>query len=169
MSRWFRAHIALGSNLGDRHAAFEAALNALRSQGDIRVESVSTFLQTQPVGPVPQGPYLNAAAELRTGLAPRALLERFLAIEESLGRIRESEVRWGPRTLDLDLIFYGDHAECVVDEPGLTLPHPRVQDRRFVLEPLAEIAPDLIHPVLRHSVREMLRRVVAAESEGALR
>lgn len=169
MSRWIRAYIAFGSNLGDRKASLEAALNALHVHSDIRLESVSTFLQTQPVGPVPQGPYLNGAAELCTRLSARELLEQFLAIEASQGRMRDGEVRWGPRTLDLDLLFYGDNAECVLDEPGLTLPHPRVQDRRFVLEPLAEIAPDLIHPVLRLSVNDMLRRVVVMESEKALR
>lgn len=91
---------------------------------------------------------------VETSLSPRALLEVLLTIEKQLGRVRVPGEKWGPRTIDLDVLLYGD---AVIDEPGLTVPHPRMQERRFVLEPLAEIAPDAIHPVLKKSVREMLK------------
>jgi 2-amino-4-hydroxy-6-hydroxymethyldihydropteridine diphosphokinase len=97
--------------------------------------------ETEPVGPVEQGPFLNGAVQVATELGPRELLERLLDIEQRLGRVRAE--RFGPRTIDLDLLLYGDE---VLDEPGLTLPHPRLHERRFALEPLAELAPDLVVP-----------------------
>ena len=149
------AYVALGSNLGDRGAHLEAALAALRSTEGIEVVAVSRTFETDPVGPPPQGPYLNAAARLRTTLSPRALLERLLAIEAERGRERGA-VRNAARTLDLDLLFFAD---LRVDEPGLTLPHPRLHQRPFVLDPLCEIAPDLVHPVLVETIASLSRRV----------
>jgi 2-amino-4-hydroxy-6-hydroxymethyldihydropteridine diphosphokinase len=102
---------------------------------------VSGIRETEPVGPVVQGPYLNGALRIETALAPRQLLERLLAVESRLGRVRAE--RWGPRTIDLDLLVYADET---IDEPGLTVPHPRLHERRFVLEPLAELDPALEIP-----------------------
>jgi 2-amino-4-hydroxy-6-hydroxymethyldihydropteridine diphosphokinase len=112
----------------------------------------SSVRETDPVGFADQPKFLNAVAELRTDLSPRELLERLLAIERELGRERARERRWGPRLIDLDLLLYGGE---VIDEPGLTVPHPRLAERRFVLEPLAEIAPGLRLPDGR-AVRELL-------------
>src|SRR5262245_44689322 len=131
------AYIALGSNLGDRAAYLHQAVEALRRQPGIAVTRLSSFHETAPVGGPPgQGPFLNAAAELRTDLSPGELLRVLLDTERTLGRVRGEH--HGPRTIDLDLLFHGDQ---VLQEPGLTIPHPRLPERLFVLGPLAEIAP----------------------------
>jgi 3-oxoacyl-[acyl-carrier protein] reductase len=146
------AYIALGSNLGDRAAYLLQAVEALRRQPGIAVTRLSSFHETAPVGGPPgQGPFLNAAAELRTDLSPPELLHVLLDIERALGRVRAEH--HGPRTIDLDLLFYSDQ---VVQEPGLTIPHPRLPERLFVLSPLAEIAPGAKHPVLHLTVRQLL-------------
>ena len=130
------AYIGLGSNLGDRRARLDAALAALRGRTGVAVTRVSSIYETAPVGgPAGQGPYLNAVAELRTELDPEALLRVLLEIESAQGRVRTE--RDGPRTLDLDLLLYGD---MVRDDARLTLPHPRLHQRLFVLKPLAEVA-----------------------------
>lgn len=147
------AAVAMGANLGDREASLREAASLLRAEPGVRVLAVSGFIETEPVSRIPQGPYLNAAALLRTDLAPRELLEALLRIERRCGRDRAREQRWGTRTLDLDLLVYGG---TVLDEPGLTLPHPRMHERAFVLEPLAEIAPDLLVPVHNRTVRQLL-------------
>ncbi|MFO8007061.1 MAG: 2-amino-4-hydroxy-6-hydroxymethyldihydropteridine diphosphokinase, partial [Candidatus Brocadiia bacterium] len=116
----------------------------------IAVRQVSSFIETEPVGGPPQGPYINAAAELRTTLSPRELLEELLDVEDKLGRVRT--VHWGPRKLDLDLLLYEDQ---IIDEPGLQVPHPHMHKRPFVLDPLSEIAPEVTHPVLDKTVSEM--------------
>ncbi len=139
-----RAYVGLGSNLGDRAALLQAALEALAADEGVRVAAVSTFRETEPVGYLEQPRFLNAAAALDTDLGPRALLERLLATERTLGRRRDGR-RFGPRTVDLDLLLYG--AETI-DEPGLSVPHPRLAQRRFVLEPLAELEPALVVPGL---------------------
>ncbi len=136
------AFVAIGSNLGDREATIARALALLDATPHLRVVGVATVRETAPVGVVDQPPFLNTAAWLETTLGPRELLDRLLAVERELGRVRTGE-RWGPRTLDLDLLLYGDD---VLDEPGLTVPHPRLHERRFVLEPLSELAPDLVVP-----------------------
>jgi len=135
------AFVGIGSNLGDREGYLRRALELLAAEDGVEVTAVSTLRETEPVGPVSQGPFLNGAVRIETELAPRQLLERLLAIEERIGRVRVE--RFGPRTIDLDLLVYGDE---VIDEPGLTVPHPRLRERRFALEPLADLAPGLVVP-----------------------
>jgi 2-amino-4-hydroxy-6-hydroxymethyldihydropteridine diphosphokinase len=133
-----RAFIGLGSNLGDRRAYLKDAVEGVRAQGD--VVAVSPLYETEPVGgPTGQGRYLNVVVELATSDSPRRLLERCRALEAAAGRVRSE--RWGPRTLDADVLLV-EGAE--VDEPDLTVPHPRLWERRFVLQPLADLAPDLV-------------------------
>jgi len=145
-----RVAVALGSNLGERRAHLDSAVASLRSL--IRGLTVSTYHDTVPVGVAgPQPLYLNAAAVGDTLLPARALLDALLGIESARGRLRPHPN--APRTLDLDLILFGD---AVMDEPGLTVPHPRFRERRFVLEPLAEIAPELRDPVTGKTVAELL-------------
>jgi 2-amino-4-hydroxy-6-hydroxymethyldihydropteridine diphosphokinase len=136
-----KAFVGIGSNLGDREAHVKSALELLAAEQGIDVVAVSELRETNPVGPVEQGRFVNGAALLETELSPRELLGRLLTIEGRLGRVRNE--RFGPRTIDLDLLVYGD---AVVDEPGLTVPHPRLHERRFALEPLADLAPDLVVP-----------------------
>jgi 2-amino-4-hydroxy-6-hydroxymethyldihydropteridine diphosphokinase len=137
-----RAYVGLGSNVGDREAMLRAAVVALEGDPAIEVVAVSGFRETDPVGYLDQPRFLNGAAAVETDLSPRELLERLLAVERGLGRVREGPAQ-GPRTIDLDLLVYGDE---VVDAPGLVVPHPRLHERRFALEPLAELAPDLEIP-----------------------
>ena len=145
-----RVAIALGSNVGDRRATVSAAIEALRPLvHNLRVSSV---FDTPYVGTEVQESVLNGAAVGTSSLSARSLLERLLAIEHDFGRTRP--YGGAPRTLDLDLILYGD---AVIDEPGLVVPHPRFRERRFVLEPLAEIAPDWIDPVSQRTIAELLR------------
>jgi 2-amino-4-hydroxy-6-hydroxymethyldihydropteridine diphosphokinase len=135
-----RAFIGLGSNLGDRRAFLAAAVAGLRRGGD--VVAVSPLYETEPVGgPADSGPYFNLVVELVTADPPRRLLERCHDLEATAGRVRE--VRWGPRTLDADVLYVEGEA---VDEEDLTVPHPRLWERRFVLAPLADLAPDLVTP-----------------------
>jgi 2-amino-4-hydroxy-6-hydroxymethyldihydropteridine diphosphokinase len=141
-----RAFVGLGANLGDRERTLRAAVDALAGEAGIEVVAVSTLRETEPVGVGEQPLFLNGAAELDTTLTARDLLDRLLAVEQRFGRIRTSGEH-GARTLDLDLLLYGGE---VIDEPGLTVPHPRLHERRFVLEPLAEMAPDLVVPGRGH-------------------
>jgi 2-amino-4-hydroxy-6-hydroxymethyldihydropteridine diphosphokinase len=134
-----RSAVALGSNLGDRLGHLEAGSTALGDVG--RVVARSPVYETEPVGGPDQGPYLNAVAVVETSLAPRELMDRLLEIERAQGRVRRE--RWGPRSLDLDLLLYGDQS---VNEPGLTVPHPRMTERRFVLQPLLDVWPDAALP-----------------------
>jgi 2-amino-4-hydroxy-6-hydroxymethyldihydropteridine diphosphokinase len=137
-----RAYVGLGANLGDRDGALRAALDRLSAEPGIELVAVSSFRETDPVGYLDQPRFVNAAAAVETELGPHELLDRLLAVERDLGRTREGP-RFGPRTIDLDLLLYGD---VVLDEPGLTLPHPRLHERRFALEPLAELDPALVVP-----------------------
>ena len=139
------AYVGLGANLGDREGTIRAAVAQLPG-----LVAVSPLRETDPVGVTDQPQFLNGVAALETELAPRALLDVLLAVERRLGRERKE--RWGPRTIDLDLLLYGDE---VIDEDGLTVPHPRLRERRFVLEPLADLAPTLVVPGLG-GVEELL-------------
>ena len=146
-----RAFIGLGANLGHREATIARALELVSQAEGVDIVAVSSLRETEPWGPVEQPPYLNGAVEVETELRPRALLEVLLGVEHALGRDRSGE-RWGPRTIDLDLLLYED---VDVDEPGLTVPHPRLHERLFALEPLAELAPDAVVPGLG-TVAELL-------------
>jgi 2-amino-4-hydroxy-6-hydroxymethyldihydropteridine diphosphokinase len=137
------AYVGLGANVGPREVTLLRAVDLLAEDDGVDVLAVSTLRETDPVGVVDQPRFLNGAARIETSLEPRSLLELLLRIERSLGRVREE--RWGPRTVDLDLLAYGDRT---VDEPGLRVPHPRLRERRFALEPLAELDPDLVVPGL---------------------
>lgn len=145
-----RAAFGLGSSLGDRRAHLEAAVRGLAALGEVL--SVSSFPETAPVGGPPQPHYLNGAVVVATERTPLELLEAAQEIERRAGR--ERGVLWGPRTLDIDLLLYGDR---VVREPGLVVPHPRLHERFFVMEPLAEIALDWPVPGLGRTVGELLR------------
>jgi 2-amino-4-hydroxy-6-hydroxymethyldihydropteridine diphosphokinase len=145
-------YIGLGGNVGDPRANLERAVELLRVDAEIDVVAVSSLRETDPVGFLDQPRFLNGAVAAKTRLLPRELLDRLLAIERELGRDR-SGPRYGPRTVDLDLLLYGGET---LDEPGLTVPHPRLAERRFALEPLAELDPELALPDGRR-VRDLLR------------
>jgi 2-amino-4-hydroxy-6-hydroxymethyldihydropteridine diphosphokinase len=137
-----RAYVGLGANLGDREGSIRRAVELLSQEPAIEVVAVSTLRETDPVGYLDQPRFLNGAAAVETELAPRELLDRLLAVERAIGRTRGGP-RFGPRTIDLDLLVYGDE---IVSEPGLRVPHPRLRERSFALEPLAELDPDLVVP-----------------------
>jgi 2-amino-4-hydroxy-6-hydroxymethyldihydropteridine diphosphokinase len=137
-----RAYVGLGANLGDREAMLRSALEQLAAEPGIDVAAVSEFRDTDPVGITDQPRFLNAAAAVETDLTARELLDRLLGIERRLGRTREGP-RFGPRTIDLDLLLFGDEQ---IDEPGLEVPHPRLHERPFALEPLVDLDPDLVLP-----------------------
>jgi len=148
-----RAYVGLGGNIGDREFYLQRALELLGAEPGIEVVAVSSFRETEPVGYLDQPPFLNAACAVQTNLRPRELLERLLAVERALGRERTGP-RFGPRAIDLDLLLYGEE---VVEEAGLAVPHPRLEERRFALEPLAELDPGLALPDGRR-VRDLLDR-----------
>ena len=137
------AYIALGSNLGDREETIRGAVAALEAEPGIAVAAVSTLIDTEPVGLVDQPRFLNGVAALDTDLSARQLLDVLLDVERRFGRLRDGALPQGPRTLDLDLLLYGDEE---IDEPGLRVPHPRMHEREFVLGPLEELAPSLEVP-----------------------
>ncbi len=157
-------YVALGSNEGDSMATLRSALQHLAARHGVSLLACSGAWETTPVGPVTQGNYLNAALSLQTEIAPRALLNILLEIEGHHGRKRL--VRWGPRTLDLDILLYGDH---LIEEPGLRIPHPWLRRRLFVLEPLLEIAPELIHPEDGEPLADSLDALRLLQQERVLR
>jgi 2-amino-4-hydroxy-6-hydroxymethyldihydropteridine diphosphokinase len=139
------AFVGIGSNLGEPERQIAAALEELAAEDGIELVAVSTLRETEPVGYLDQPNFLNGAARIETELPPRELLKRLLAIERRLERVRGEGLRFGPRTIDLDLLLYGEER---IAEPGLTVPHPRLAERRFALEPLVELAPGLEIPGL---------------------
>jgi len=159
------AFVAAGANLGDRRASIEGALRALSRSAGVELERASRLRETDPVGgPAGQPPFLNGVARLTSRLDPLALLRLLLCIERDFGRDRRREVPGGPRALDLDLLCFG---ELRTATPELVLPHPRMEERLFVLEPLAEIAPDLVLPRSGRTVVECIAELLAAGGERA--
>lgn len=151
--RFIKTAIALGSNLGDSLATLQAAIETLKNTPGITVKLHSNWYQTAAVGP-PQPDYINGCAILEVELKPQQLLETLLEIEAKFGRLRRE--KWGPRTLDLDLLLYDN---LILETPGLALPHPRMTERAFVLVPLAEIAPDWVHPVSGVAIAQLVNSV----------
>lgn len=149
--------IGIGGNVGVVCDTFQQALQALSDTPGVHVQSHSKWIRSTPVGPVPdQADFTNGAAILKTNMQPKALLELLHDIERTLGRRREDEIHWGPRTIDLDLLAFDD---LVLSGENIEIPHPRMAQREFVLEPLMEIAPDYIHPILKVTVSELLSQL----------
>ena len=149
-----KVFVGVGSNLGDREFLIRKAIEELRDLPHTVVVRVSSLYDTDPVGVEEQPAFMNAVVWLETGLQPRELLWQLLLIEKRMGRVRTQ--RWGPRPIDLDLLFYG---KGIIDEPDLQVPHPEAQRRAFVLIPLAEIDPEFVHPSTGEPIRKLLRRL----------
>ncbi len=150
-------YLSLGSNLGDREANLRAAIEKLKEIG--KVVAVSSFYETEPVEVTAQPWFLNCVVKFDTEKMPRQLISAILAIEQSMGRQRKQQK--GPRTIDIDILFFGS---SIVDIPSLTVPHPHLHERRFVLEPLAEIAPDVRHPIIKRTIRELRDALPAGQT-----
>jgi 2-amino-4-hydroxy-6-hydroxymethyldihydropteridine diphosphokinase len=162
-----RVFIAIGSNVGDRLAHLAGAVAAMSALPGTAVVAASGVFETAPVGPIEQGAFFNAAVELRTGLSPEDLLTELQRIERGAGRLRAGQrVKWGPRTLDLDIAFYDDQ---VIHSGDLAVPHPRLHERWFVLAPLADLDANYRHPALGMTVGEMLEHVEQRHGPGGRR
>ncbi|MEK7349118.1 MAG: 2-amino-4-hydroxy-6-hydroxymethyldihydropteridine diphosphokinase [Candidatus Eisenbacteria bacterium] len=151
-----KAFVGLGSNLGERESQIRRAVEELGKLPRTKLARVSSLYDTEPVGAVDQPRFLNAVACVETELTAGELLWNLLLVEQRLGRVRAKVKKWGPRTIDLDLLFFGD---LVAEAPGLTVPHPEAHLRAFVLTPLAEIDPDFVHPVLGETIAAILLRL----------
>jgi len=147
-----QVYLGLGSNLGDRNQYLRSAIQALSSHDEITLVTQSSVIETEPVGDTNQGDFLNMVVEVETLLSPHGLLEVCLAIEQQNGRVRGN--KWAARTLDIDILLFGD---SIVDEKGLKIPHPALHARGFVLLPLEELAPDVLHPCTHLSISAMAR------------
>jgi 2-amino-4-hydroxy-6-hydroxymethyldihydropteridine diphosphokinase len=146
------AYIGIGSNLGTPEKNCTKAIEKISSTKDIKIISKSSFYRTEPIGGVQQGWFVNSAIEIETDLSPENLLSVLLNLELAMGRTRKE--KWGPRLIDLDLLFYGN---LVLENKSLTLPHPEIQNRKFVLVPMSEIAENLIHPTLKKTIKTLLQ------------
>ena len=145
------AYIAIGSNLGDSYKNCIEAIERISKNDNIKIISESSFYQTSPIGHIKQEWFINSTIKINTSLAPENLLSQLLNIESEMGRVRKE--KWGPRLIDLDLLFYD---KLILNRESIILPHPEIQKRRFVLIPLAEIACDLIHPTLKKTISTLL-------------
>ncbi|MDR2659722.1 MAG: 2-amino-4-hydroxy-6-hydroxymethyldihydropteridine diphosphokinase [Spirochaetaceae bacterium] len=154
------AYIGLGSNLGDRKKYLTCAIDMLCNTAGVRVRSRSSLYETKPVGLAEQPDFLNCAVELETELEPYDLLKACMDIEQRLQRKRV--IRWGPRTVDLDILLYGD---MQIEQPDLTIPHPRMHEREFALLPLSEIAPRRVHPKLKTTIEELYKQILRSDGE----
>jgi 2-amino-4-hydroxy-6-hydroxymethyldihydropteridine diphosphokinase len=150
-------YLSLGSNVGNRESSLREAITRLKAEG--RIALVSSFYETEPVEVTDQAWFLNCAVGLETDLSPERLMTSLLGIEQEMGRRRTRKK--GPRTIDIDILLFGD---AIIDSPELTIPHPAMHHRRFVLEPLAEIAPEARHPVLKKTVRELLNQLPVGQA-----
>jgi 2-amino-4-hydroxy-6-hydroxymethyldihydropteridine diphosphokinase len=148
-----RVYIAFGSNIGDRYQAIEDAMGEIEARG-MRIVKKSEIIETEPYGYTDQPPFINGALEVETTLSCREVLKALLSIESDLGRVRE--FKWGPRIIDLDIIFFNNE---IYNEEDLMVPHPDMQNRGFVLKPISDICPDYIHPILKKSVIELLKEL----------
>jgi 2-amino-4-hydroxy-6-hydroxymethyldihydropteridine diphosphokinase len=155
-------HLSLGSNLGDRERSLREAIQRIGQIG--RITSVSSIYETEPVEFTDQPEFLNCAVELETSLMPAQLMQQLLEVEGAMGRQRIQKK--GPRIIDIDILLFG---EAVVDTPDLTIPHPAMHKRRFVLEPLAEIAPEARHPLLEKTIQELLAQLPAEQTVTKLK
>ncbi|MCB9029551.1 MAG: 2-amino-4-hydroxy-6-hydroxymethyldihydropteridine diphosphokinase [Deltaproteobacteria bacterium] len=154
-----KTYLSLGSNLGDRYANFQTAIDAIHLYvGEIL--AVSTFYKTEPLNSPDatesQPEFLNAVLCCETTLTPEEVLQKILLVEQELGRVRKEGVHWGPRLIDIDILAMGD---LIIEQPGLTIPHPEMHNRDFVLVPLSEIAPDFIHPKMKINISQMLENL----------
>jgi len=154
-------YVAVGANVGDREATLGSLIRLIERETEMLLLAASPVFETDPVGPPGQDAYLNAALRLRTWLSPGELLAQLQRIERELGRVRHPQPeRWGPRTLDLDILFYGERC---IEMPDLVVPHPRAHERAFVMRPMAELDPHLVHPRLGITMLEIVRARPDAE------
>lgn len=152
--KWNKVILSIGSNMGDKEAYLNNAIDSLYDDVNCRVNVVSNYIETEPYGPVEQDNFLNGCLEIETLYSPKELLKKVNQIEAESGRTRD--IHWGPRTLDIDIVFYGDE---IVDEPDLKIPHVEMHKRLFVLEPLKQIAPYWKHPILNRTVSQILEEL----------
>ena len=155
---WHKAYIAIGSNLGDKEENLKSSIEKMQLHKAIKVTKISTFIETEPVGYLDQDKFLNGAVEIRTLLTPKQLIKYLLKIELELKR--ERIIKWGPRTIDLDVLLYDD---LITSDEEIIIPHPRMQDRAFVLNPLCEIAPFVVHPLLKKRIVNLLEELLELE------